>query len=190
MASFKNAEAERHALPGSAPDATPSDQELRQELLEMERKDQSARSGDLARPQIWASIAGIDAANLARLKQIIAEHGFPDSASVGGDGFSAAWLLVQHADRDPAFQQKMLELMTAKKLLQGEQLALLTDRVLRAQGKPQRYGSQFTEEAGHQVPQPIEAPLDELDQRRASMGMMPFADYRCSIEVLYPAHHR
>ena len=80
----------------------------------------------------------------------------------------------------------MLEQMVEKRLLGGEQLALLTDRVLRAQGKPQRYGSQFSEENGRRVPQPIEEPLDKLDERRASMGMMPFDDYRCSMEVMYP----
>ena len=160
---------------------------LRDELLEMSRKDQAARFGDMSAPEAWNRLAAVDAANLARLKQIVLEKGFPDPTMVGRDGFNAAWLLVQHADPDPAFQQDMLGLLMEKHLIEGEQLALLTDRVLRAQGKPQRYGSQFTEEDGRQVPQPIEEPVEQLDKRRATMGMMPFADYQCAMDVTYLA---
>lgn len=156
----------------------------------MVRHDQAARLGDLKDPVVWQEIAVVDARNLTRFKQIVAAYGFPDATQVGSDGFGAAWLLVQHADRDPAFQQEMLELMIERNLIEGEQLAMLTDRVLRAQGKPQRYGSQFTEEAGRQVPQPIEEPVERLDERRAAMGMMPFADYRCAMGVMYPATER
>jgi hypothetical protein len=170
--------------------APPLHPELRDELLEMSRLDQAARLANLQDPAVWQQIAEVDARNLARFKQIIATHGFPDRTLVGSDGFSAAWLLVQHADRAPAFQQHMLELMIDRRLIEGEQLAMLTDRVLRAQGKPQRYGSQFMEAAGRQVPQPIEEPIDKLDERRASMGMMSFADYRCTMEVMYPAREQ
>jgi hypothetical protein len=31
---------------------------------------------------------------------------------VGEDGAHAAWLLAQHADRDPAFQRRCLDLLT------------------------------------------------------------------------------
>ena len=187
VASFKAAK----RAEGTAQQATmpaPQYPELRESLLEMGRKDQAIRSPhpDFQDPKVVEKFLAADASNLARLKKIVAEHGFPTPSMVGQDGFNAAWLLVQHADPDPAFQQAMLEQMVEKRLLSGEHLALLTDRVLRAQGKPQRYGSQFTPEDGRQVPQPIEEPLDKLDERRASMGMMPFDDYRCSIEVMYP----
>jgi hypothetical protein len=173
--------------PASAPPLHP---ELRDELLEMSRQDQAARLANLQDPTVWQQIAEVDARNLTRFKQIISAHGFPDRTLVGSEGFGAAWLLVQHADSDPSFQQHMLELMIERHLIEGEQLAMLTDRVLRAQGKPQRYGSQFMEAAGRQAPQPIEEPFDKLDERRASMGMMPFADYRCTMDVMYPAREQ
>ena len=36
---------------------------------------------------------------------------FPARLWSAADGFDAAWLLVQHADADPAFQQRVLELL-------------------------------------------------------------------------------
>lgn len=191
MASFEAAK-RAEATVQRAPLPAPQYPELRESLLEMGREDQAVRSSnpDFQDRKVVEKFLATDASNLARLKKIVAEHGFPTPPMVGQDGFNAAWLLVQHADPDPAFQQAMLEQMVEKRLLGGEHLALLTDRVLRAQGKPQRYGSQFTPEDGRQVPEPIEEPLDKLDERRASMGMMPFDDYRCSIEVMYPAQKK
>lgn len=164
----------------------PTQPELRESLLEMRREDQAARSGDLRNPQEVEKLFAVDAGNLVRIKRIIADQGFPTVERVGQDGFDSAWLLVQHADRDPAFQQQVLDSLVEKRLIAGEQLALLTDRVLVAQGKPQRYGSQFTEKDGHRVAQPIEEPVGKLDDRRKAMGMMSFADYRCTMDAMFP----
>jgi hypothetical protein len=50
-------------------------------------------------------LQAVDAANTARMKRIVAERGWPGRSLVGDDGAQAAWLLVQHADHDPAFQR-------------------------------------------------------------------------------------
>jgi len=187
VASLEAAKAAEH----KGQDATampPGLPSLRDELLQMAKDDQAVRLGDLSANDVRARMSAVDARNLPRIKQIVDEHGFPDEAMVGRDGFNAAWLLVQHADADPAFQEKVLASLVASKQMGGEQLALLTDRVLRAQGKPQRYGSQFTEEGGHWAPQPIEEPVAEVDERRASLGMMPLADYACTIQAMYATH--
>jgi len=55
-------------------------------------------------------------------------------------------------------------------------LAYLTDRVLSAEGRPQRYGTQFHPVAGQLVPRPIEE-ADALDERRAAMDLCPFDEY-------------
>jgi hypothetical protein len=49
------------------------------------------------------AMQAIDAENLPWLKRVIAEVGWPGKSLVGDEGASAAWLLVQHADQDPAF---------------------------------------------------------------------------------------
>ena len=92
-------------------------------------------------------------------------------------------MLVQHADADPSLQQALLAHYGQLPGLGGMTLgcyAMLVDRVLRAQGKPQRHGSQFSRDAGtgHLVMAPVEdAP--GLDALRAQVGLMPIADYAC-----------
>jgi hypothetical protein len=55
-------------------------------------------------------------------------------------------------------------------------LALITDRVRVRQGLPQLYGSQFNGVDGRWIADPIED-VERLDERRASMGLPPMADY-------------
>jgi hypothetical protein len=147
---------------------------LRAELLRRVEKDQAARKArDLE------AVRAVDAENLPWLKQVIEEHGWPGSSLAGTDGARAAWLLVQHADRDPVFQRQCLGLMTTA-AGQGEasrtDLAYLTDRVLLAEGEPQEYGTQATVRDGRYVPRNLRDPGD-IDERRASVGLQPLAEY-------------
>jgi hypothetical protein len=144
------------------------DDALRAELLELKDADQAFR-------QRMHEEYEAEAARTTRIREIVAAHGWPGRTLVGDDGASAAWLLVQHADDDPEFQDRALELMRAA-VEAGEadagELAYLTDRVRVAQSRPQVYGTQF----GRTGPHPIEDP-DALDERRAAVGLEPFGDY-------------
>jgi hypothetical protein len=55
-------------------------------------------------------------------------------------------------------------------------LAYLEDRVRIFAGRPQLYGTQFLHDDQGLRPEPIEDP-EHLDQRRASVGLGPFAEY-------------
>lgn len=174
--------------------AEPTRPALRRDLLAMMNRDQELRNAWIAAgnsadiPQ-FAAVAAIDAANLVRLKHIIIQDGFPTRSMVGDDGVNAAWLLVQHADSDPDFQARVLKILAARvqhhEFDLGE-FAMLTDRVLVHAGKPQRYGTQFQEEDGDFKPGKLENPAD-IDERRASVGLGPIADYVCLIRVMYGA---
>lgn len=125
----------------------------------------------------WAEIAKRDHANTAALKAIIAESGWPARSTVGKDGGKAAWLIVQHADDDPAFQIAALGLIE-KAMLAGEAdptlYAYLYDRVvLKTRGK-QRYGSQFVCKDNKYVVSPLEDTA-KLDSYRQAVGMPPIA---------------
>ena len=166
---------------------------LRAELLQMESADQAARAAvDPSRAGDYdpatQAVLKVDAANLLRIEAIVARHGFPTRTLVGDDGVDAAWMLVQHADADPAFQADALRRIKAL-LSSGEfdreRYAMLTDRVLRAQGKPQRYGSQFEIVDGQWVAQAMEDPAN-VDRRRAELGMMPLTEYACVLRILNP----
>jgi hypothetical protein len=171
---------------------------LRNELLQMVRDDQAVRErfvaainahgGDLPidDPTSLATIH-VDEVNLPKLKHLINQDGFPTTAMVGIDGVQAAFLLTQHADDDPLFQAKILRIITPRlrtNEIDGNQYALLTDRVLVAQGKQQRYGTQFEGHGDQMKPKPIQ---DEahVDARRRALGLISIQNYTCVLHAVY-----
>lgn len=150
------------------------DEGLRAELLRRVEKDQAARKALDADAMLAA-----DGENLPWLKGVIAEHGWPGRSLAGDDGAHAAWLLAQHADADPAFQRRCLDLMTAA-VEAGEatvrELAYLTDRVLLHEGKQQEYGTQVAGRGGRWAPRNLRAP-DSVNERRAAVGLETIEEY-------------
>jgi hypothetical protein len=122
---------------------------LRRELLEMGRLDQEVREGfspqSVQDTAYMRRMMRVDSAHTARIREIMATHGWPGISRVGPEAANAAFLLVQHT-ADNALQAEALGLMQAAP--PGEvslpDLALLTDRVRVRQGLPQLYGSQFS----------------------------------------------
>ncbi len=102
------------------------------------------------------------------------------------DGAHAAWLLVQHADRDPAFQKECLEKMkqgVSRGEVSAKDVAYLVDRVAVAENKKQVYGTQFKGKGKEMMPQPIE---DEqhVDERRKSVGLPSMAEYKKQMDEM------
>jgi hypothetical protein len=166
----------------TAYEATLVDPALRKELLALAAQDQRARfaikSAD-DKPAIEAVMA-IDRAATARMKEVIAKHGWPGKKIVGVDGANAAWLLVQHADADPAFQKDCLakmEPLVQTGEVSGKDYAYLFDRVAIADGRPQRYGTQFD---GEDIA-PLEDPA-KVDERRKSVGLGTLAEYKAFVK--------
>lgn len=173
----------------------PSDPDLAEQLGQRYALDQAAAKTlikkspnfDKPNPEAWKHLLAVHKANLVWFKPIVDAHGFPTVQQVGPKGVEHAWMLVQHAGSDPAFQDKVLaELKTqllAEPYLRSD-YALLTDRVRIAQRKPQIYGTQFTVKGGHLIMQKTED-VARLDKRRASMDLMPISDYRCTLDQMY-----
>lgn len=167
------------------------DTELRAELLRRMEKDQAAigAAGSGALEAVAAGKEAVLAGNLSWLKQVIAEVGWPGISLVGEDGAFAAWLLAQHADRDPAFQRRCLDLMVGA-AAGGEaswrDVAYLTDRVLLAEGKPQEYGTQATGRDGRYVARDLRDP-GGVDERRVRVGLGPLAGYLAQMTGQYGA---
>lgn len=111
--------------------------------------------------------------NQARLAEILAEHGWPGKSLVGEDGARAAWLIAQHADLDPALQQRCLELLREAfrwREAGVSELAYLTDRILRNAHEAQMYGTQGVGAT---------SPADEarIDANRKAIGLEPWRSY-------------
>jgi hypothetical protein len=175
------------------------DEKLRQELLRRMREDQDGRKKLIQLmnaqtepgkqkelPEMKAMIE-IDKRNTAWLKEVIDRRGWPGKSLVGADGANAAWLMVQHADLDRAFQKRCLPLLAAavkKGEATGAQLAYLTDRVRVGSGEKQVYGTQFHTADGKLQPQPIEDEAN-VDKRRKEIGLPSLAEYRKQMEQVY-----
>ncbi|MBB5610645.1 MULTISPECIES: DUF6624 domain-containing protein [unclassified Janthinobacterium] len=132
-----------------------------------------SETGDLS-PEEWKQQTAIDVANMKRLAEIIDAYGWP-GLRFAGAASQTAFLVLQHADH--ASQRKYLPQLhdaVQRHDALGSALALLEDRLLVADGKPQRYGSQLSTNPLRFDPIEDEARVDE---RRRSIGLEPLADY-------------
>lgn len=169
-----------------------ADWELRHELLRRQERDQALRTGPMTHPSgegvaadphaFLDELRNVDRDNTEWLRTVLRDRGWPGRSLVGDDAATAAWLLAQHADQDPEFQRECLGLLKSA-VESGEasaaHLAYLTDRVLLAEGRPQRYGTQFKHgpATGESQPAPIEDPA-RVDELRSGVGLEPLAAYQ------------
>lgn len=163
--------------------ASPMDSTLRAELVRMGREDQAARDG------FGAAVASNDtafarrlmqgdSARTARLREIVRRHGWPGRSLVGDDGAESAWLVLQHTNA-VEFQREMLPVLwraAERGEMRRADVAMLEDRVLVREGRPQRYGNSFSLREGRLVPDPIDD-LPGLERRRAGIGLPAMAEY-------------
>ena len=154
------------------------------ELLRMADEDRRAReelllAGRLPRDGYSPAMREVHERNNARMREIVAAHGWPGRRLVGDGAGAAAWLVVQHAMLDPEFQSACLPLLEAA-VCEGDapawQFAYLLDRVRLARGEPQAYGTQYVPvEGGKSVPWEIEDPAG-VDARRRAAGLSTLAE--------------
>jgi hypothetical protein len=67
---------------------------------------------------------------------------------------------------------------------QGQHVALLTDRLARARGEPQVYGTQAMLRDGRMAVGPIRD-SSGVDARRAAIGLPPLAEYLRVLDSVY-----
>jgi hypothetical protein len=153
-----------------------TNKEIAFELVEMAQADQIMRQKAQVSVADWGKET--DKANTERLRELVESNGWPTIDKVGKQASQAAWLLAQHADHDPAFQQQCLDLM--KQAEPGQvapaNIAYLEDRVRVNNGQPQLYGTQFYKEGETFGPRPIED-KERVEERRAAVGLEPYSAY-------------
>lgn len=143
------------------------------------------------RDRFSASLRASDVERAAFVKGVIATHGWPTPAMFGEEASFGAWIIVQHADHDPAFQAEVLELISPLVTLgevDAQSYALLFDRVAVAQNRPQRYATQIRDcEGGRRIPPTALENPEAVDERRASVGLGPLSDYIAMMDRRYGA---
>lgn len=178
-------------------DPPPKDAALRAELVKRMKAEQDVREELVTvaplttwkgpdvfkKPEVksvFEKMERIDKDNLAWLKKVVAEKGWPTKSMVGPDGANGAFLIAQHATSDLEFMNTVLgHLKNAYQTgdAEGQWIALMTDRLLvLREKKRQLYGTQLEARDGKMVSQPIEDEAN-VDKRRKELGMPPLADY-------------
>lgn len=165
---------------------------LRIELLDRGHRDQAVRDSLFGKgtdfdPAAMRLMQQVDMENTTWLKELVARDGWPTAATVGAEAANSAFLILQHAVHDPAFQRMMLDTISrayARGDVDGQSYALLYDRVTVQSGGKQRYGSQMQIRNGRIVFDPIEDSA-KVDSLRASVGLPPLAEYRRVLDSVY-----
>ena len=120
-----------------------------------------------------------DSTNLIQVESILKIYGWLGSDKIGSQANTTLFLVIQHSDLST--QARYLPLMreaVKNGNAKARDLALLEDRVAIFQGKMQNYGSQLfwsKETNGYFIP-PLADP-DNVDKRRAEVGLQPLSEY-------------
>jgi len=166
---------------------------LQRELLKMGKEDQRHRNRmtslmkkGLKDPKAQKTLAKIAAAQdaidrrcISRLREIIQQHGWPGIDLVGREASSAAFLILQHAElSDQKRYFPMLKAAAEQRNASAADAAMLEDRILMREGKPQIYGTQLrtNDITGKLELWPI-AEEESVDSRRAAVGLPPLVEY-------------
>lgn len=178
-----------------AADGDPAYKGLRRELIRMTEEDQKHREemyelmkklsepGGAREMNKYAALVkkqdAIDKKNRRKLDRIIERYGWPTKSMVGKDASEAAFLIVQHSDL--AYLKRYFPLLKAA-VARGEarpdHAAMMEDRILMNEGKKQIYGTGLqTDDVTKGLKLwPIENE-EEVDARRASVGLPPMAEF-------------
>jgi hypothetical protein len=85
--------------------------------------------------------SNIDKQNLVFVERVIKEHGYPGKTLVGEPTNEAAWYVIQHSDKIATYFP-VIKAAGAKGDLPMPLVAMMEDRLLMQQNKPQLYGTQ------------------------------------------------
>jgi hypothetical protein len=120
-------------------------------------------------------VIAADRRHTARMREIVNQFGWPTYDLVGKGPSNSAWLIVQHADRNPLFQARCLPLL--EEAVKNQQAnprnyAYLYDRVQVSQGRKQRYATQSSTNNGLTEGQfyPLEDEFN-VQKNREAMGV-------------------
>ena len=129
----------------------------------------------------------IDERNLNELKNIINKYNW--ESILTKENISNLWVITQHADKEPVFQEKILKkisefgekksekLNDEEKIKLKEFLAMLEDRILTNKYHFQKYGSQWEKKTDERyLPVPVLKDIDWLNNKIDLFDIKTFYD--------------
>jgi len=163
--------------------------QLETQLKEMVEIDQVAayipqgKYKELSKEQWHKFQDSVFTTNKMKVEALFTKYGFLGFDKVGKEGSNHFWLLVQHLDKYPEFQNKVLKAM-ATEVKKGNanpnNYAYLYDRVKANAGEKQLFGTQLTyetESTGRAIPKIGLADSANVDRLRKEYNLEPLKDY-------------
>jgi hypothetical protein len=169
----------------------PTNPALAQKLDSLGKEDQkwrnligaveSGKIDTISRETVMRNWVRSDSLNQIEAKKIFERYGFPGYDLVGEKGSMHFFLLAQHSDNDPSFQEQVLVALKGqvdRKNTDPKLYAYLLDRVRVNKGEKQVYGTQLQRKKGVEGMELAPAiDPEKLDQRRATVGLPPVDEY-------------
>jgi hypothetical protein len=162
------------------------DSTLSNKLITMARLDQEImqsppKNVKPASEEHMALIDSMATVNYNEAKIIFEKYGFPGFDMVGEEGSKSFWLIVQHCDKWPKFQEKVLKKMEAqvkKKNAHSTYYAYLVDRIKIRAGKKQIYGTQvsYHTDTCQAYVADVED-MNNINKRRSAVGLNTIEEY-------------
>jgi hypothetical protein len=136
-------------------------------------------AGDPEAPELVVSYVELSRRVADRVSEILHDQGWPGYSVVGADGAMAFAALVAHADDYPELRRDAIEAMriaVEAEDADSRHFAHIVDRTRAVSGQPQVYGTVLVPENGTaRIVVPIETE-DQVDSRRAAIGLPPLRD--------------
>lgn len=155
------------------------DQKWRQYSTKYKNKEISEDTISYA--EIWQNVRLTDSLNYYYVRNIFNQFGFPNYDLVGENGSSNFWLLVQHQDSHPLFQDSILTKMKIEVdagKASNINYAYLFDRVKINTNQLQMYGTQLKLNSDSTTYEPISVfEPENLNERRKSIGLPTIEEY-------------
>jgi hypothetical protein len=160
-----------------------SDQSVRNKNTDLRKKGVNRESPEMR--SVIQEMKLVDSLNLIVIKRLFKQHGFLGFEEVGKKGSHNFWLIIQHSDQDPKFQDDVLQEMKKhieRKNADGTDYAYLIDRVNVNTGKLQMYGTQARRSHATDKVEILNLfEPENVNKRRAEVGLGTIEEY---IEML------
>lgn len=138
------------------------------------RKEKAAEMGlshsDYSDSSLWDMQLVIDESNMAFIEKVFKEKGYPGKSMVGEPTNSAAWYVLQHSMENIPTYFPLVKKAGEEGEIEFRLVAMMEDRFLMDQNKPQKYGTQGSSRPGMgPFIWPIEDP-ENVNARRFEAG--------------------
>jgi hypothetical protein len=125
-----------------------------------------------------------DHRNQELIISIIEKCGMPTLNEVNQEQMNAIWLGLQHTENKYRIKYfPLIEKAVKNGDLSKEQYALMKDRILMDEGKPQIFGSQIKNGKLYDLEEP-----ETVNERRREMGLEPIEDYLKRFDITFDAN--